>query len=206
MCISFRVARGMSIRRAVVFVASFPGKACIDFAPASFHCSDRDLQSLDVIDDPMSKHETPMIVEYWKRVGGVLIEEFQLVKRDASSGPRRADAVILLGQECKRLPKGQRAVSIEGKDVIVVQAKAQRLGMYLMGQGVFSAELIKRFKPNTVQSVILCTDGDATLMPMLAAFPNVSVEVMVTRSDLIADAGSEINGCPPSACEQGTGV
>ena len=116
----------------------------------------------------MSKHETPMILEYWERIGGALIEEFQLVKGDAESGPRRADAVIVLGEERKRLPKGQRAVNIEGKDVIVIQAKAQRLGMYVMGQGVFSLRLIERFKPKSAQSVILCIDGDATLMPLLA--------------------------------------
>jgi hypothetical protein len=57
----------------------------------------------------MSKHETPMILAYWDRVGGTLIEEFQLVKGDATSGPRRADAVIVLGEKRERLPKGQRA-------------------------------------------------------------------------------------------------
>jgi hypothetical protein len=126
----------------------------------------------------MSKHETPMILAYWERIGGTLIEEFELVKGDAASGPRRADAVIVLGQNRARLPKGQRAVNIEGKDVIVVQAKAERLGMYLMGQGVFSAELIKRFKPKSAKSVILCTNDDATLLPLLAPFANVSVEIM----------------------------
>jgi hypothetical protein len=30
----------------------------------------------------------------------------------------------------------------------------------------------------TTQSVILCIDGDATLMPLLAHFPKVTVEVM----------------------------
>jgi hypothetical protein len=144
----------------------------------------------------MSKHETPMIVEYWKRVGGILIEEFQLVKGDSDSGPRRADAVIILGQECRRLPKGQRAVNIGGKDVIVVQAKAQRLGMYLMGQGIFSAELIKRFNPKSVKSVILCSCGDAILIPMLTGFPNVAVEIMTLnkvaeQSDLIAESSAK---------------
>ena len=63
----------------------------------------------------MSKNETPMILAYWERIGGTLIEEFQLVKGDAACGPRRADAVIVLGQKRDRLPKGQRAVNIEGK-------------------------------------------------------------------------------------------
>jgi hypothetical protein len=64
----------------------------------------------------MSKHETPMIERYWERVGGTLIEEFQLVTGNTDSGPRRADAVIVLGQKRERLPAGQRAAfSIEGK-------------------------------------------------------------------------------------------
>ncbi|MGA9723842.1 MAG: hypothetical protein WBQ86_15395 [Candidatus Binatus sp.] len=119
-----------------------------------------------------------MIECYWERVGGTLIEEFQLVKGDAASGPRRADAVILLGEKRERRPTGQRMVNIEGKEVIVIQAKRERLGMYLMGQGVFSAELIKRFKPKSVKSIILCTKDDATLRPLLAPFANVEVEIM----------------------------
>jgi hypothetical protein len=105
-------------------------------------------------------------------------KKFLLVKGDAASGPRRADAIIVLEHDRVRLPKGQRAVNIEGKNVIVIQAKAERLGMYLMGQGVFSVELIKRFRPKSAKSVILCTNDDATLRPLLAPFPNVEVEVM----------------------------
>ena len=125
----------------------------------------------------MSKRETPMILAYWKRVGGTLIEEFQMVRGDPVCGPRRADAVIVLGGKRRRVPRGERAtMSIEGKDVIVVQAKRGRLGMYLMGQAVFSAELIKRFKkPKSLKSVILCEKDDAVLRPLLAPFANVEV-------------------------------
>ena len=67
-------------------------------------------------------------------------------------------------------------MSIEGKDVIVVQAKRGRLGMYLMGQAVFSAELIKRFKkPKSLKSVIPCEKDDAVLRPLLASFGDVEV-------------------------------
>ena len=126
----------------------------------------------------MSKLETPMILAYWDRVGGTLIEEFQLVQGDGLCGPRRADALILLGRERRRVPAGDRSVNVEGEKVVVVQAKAHRLGMYLMGQGVFSAELMKRFKPKSIKSTILCTKDDAVLRPLLAPFPNVEVVVM----------------------------
>jgi hypothetical protein len=143
----------------------------------------------------MSKRETPMILAYWERVGGTLIEEFQLVKGDSASGPGRADAVIVLGPERHRLPKGQRAVNIEGRDVIVVQAKDERLGMYLMGQGVFSAELIKRFKPKSVRSVMLCNDSDATLLPLLTPFANVAVEVIRPSPTFVP--ATEVESPPP---------
>lgn len=56
------------------------------------------------------------------------------------------DAVILPNGGT-RITHGSE-VSIEGQDIIVIQAKAHRLGMYLMGQALFSREL-----------VIVCTQG-----------------------------------------------
>ena len=125
----------------------------------------------------MSKLETPMVVAYWEKIGGTLMEEFPLVTRNGDSSGRWADAVIVSNCERRRLVRGMR-VEIEGQDVIVVQAKARRLGMYIMGQGIFSAELMKRLKPKSVKSIILCTKDDATLRPLLAPFPSVEVVVM----------------------------
>ncbi len=78
----------------------------------------------------MSKHETPLIRRYWERVGGTLIEEFPAVRRTETCGQRLLDAVIL-PDEPTRIANW-REVSLKGKNVIVVQAKASRLGMYLM--------------------------------------------------------------------------
>ncbi|MBI3301812.1 MAG: hypothetical protein HYZ72_07005, partial [Deltaproteobacteria bacterium] len=72
-------------------------------------------------------------------------------------------------------------VSLQGEDVIVVQAKARRLGMYLMGQALFSAELVKRFKPASIRSVALCRQDDPELRPLLAPFPHVEVVVLDER-------------------------
>jgi len=104
----------------------------------------------------MSKLETPMILAYWETVGGTLIEEFQLVKGDPSCGPRRADAVILPNRNRDQLGRGRRAVSIEGEDVIVVHAKAYRLGMYWMGQAIFSAERDGTIRPAEVARHAKC--------------------------------------------------
>ena len=125
----------------------------------------------------MSKLERPMIVKFWESVGGTLITEFQAVQRAPSVGRRLLDAVIL-----PRGPKTEahwRNVRIDGEDIIIVQAKAHRLGMYLMGQALFSAELMRRrFKPKSIRSVILCSNDDLVLRPLLAAHPELEVVVI----------------------------
>ena len=120
----------------------------------------------------MSKLETPMVLKYWQQIGGTLIEEFPMVRASATCGPRYADAVILPRGEERRITGSDRAaILLEGEDVIVVQAKASRLGMYLMGQTLFSAELIRRFNPASVRSVALCTEDDSVLRPLFAPLP-----------------------------------
>ena len=124
----------------------------------------------------MSKHETPMIRSYWRKIRGTLIEEFLAVKASPTCGSRRLDAVIL--------PKGEfriahwKEVSLKDKDIIVVQAKANRLGMYLMGQALFSAALMKRFKPRSVRSIALCKKDDSVLRPLLKRYRHIEVVVL----------------------------
>ena len=128
----------------------------------------------------MSKHETPMLEAYWREIGGTLIPEFLVVPASPPTvGPRRVDGLILPARETRKIPwTAIRAnFSIEGEDVIVVQAKASRLGMAVMGQAVFSVELLRRFNPKSIKSVILCTIDDAVLRPLLARFPEVEVKV-----------------------------
>lgn len=123
----------------------------------------------------MSKHETPMTRWYWQQVGGTLVEEFVAVKRTATCGVRILDGVIIRDGEF-RIAK-QSEVSIEGKDIVVIQTKAGRLGMYLMGQAFFSAQLIKPFKPRSVTSVALCGMDDSVLRPLFEQYPNMKVVV-----------------------------
>lgn len=123
----------------------------------------------------MSKHETPMTRWYWQQVGGTLIEEFIAVKGTSDCGVRVLDGVIIKDGDL-RIAK-QSEVSLEGKDVIVVQTKANRLGMSLMGQAFFSAQLIKRFNPRTVISVALCNQDDSELRPLFEQYPSMKVVV-----------------------------
>ena len=125
----------------------------------------------------MSKHETWRTRKYWESVGGLLIEEFMLVAkgRDGRQAQRLLDGLIVLGEE-KKL-SNDHSHSIEGKDVIAVQTKANRLGMYLMGQAFFSRELLKSFNPKSIQTVAICGKGDEK-MDRLCKEQGIEVEVI----------------------------
>jgi hypothetical protein len=54
-----------------------------------------------------------------------------------------------------------------------------RMGMYLMGQAVFSNAKMKRFnKPRSIKSIALCIKDDVVLRPMLEKFRDVEVDDM----------------------------
>lgn len=123
----------------------------------------------------MSKRETPMTRWYWGLVGGTLVEEFCAVKRGSCCGARLLDAVIIKGGD-HRIAK-QSEVDVEGKDIVIVQAKCSRLGMYVMGQALFSAELMRRFNPRSIESVALVTADDEVLRPLFEAHEGMKVVV-----------------------------
>ena len=58
-----------------------------------------------------------------------------------------------------------------------MQAKARRLGMYLMGQAFFSAQLLKRFKPRSIESVAIVTKDDAVLRLLFEQYEGMRVVV-----------------------------
>jgi hypothetical protein len=122
-----------------------------------------------------------MTLAYWSRVGGTLIEEYVIVPPGAGRGVRLVDAIILADGPTTRLPiDAARHVELAGCDVIVVQTKGSRLGMYLLGQAYFSKLLVeRRFKPRSVRSVAVCTATDAALEPIAAEH---GVEVVVVNA------------------------
>ena len=126
----------------------------------------------------MSKLETPLTRRYWREVGGTLIEEFPAVRRKAGRGQRLIDGVIITNGPFER--KRASEVDVSGKDIIVVQTKANRLGMYLMGQAVFSPKLMERFNPSYIRSVAICTRSDDVLEPLLK---EAGVEIVVYSAD-----------------------
>lgn len=123
----------------------------------------------------MSKHETPMTKGFWQSVAhGAFIPEYPLARRTSDCGARRADAMIL-PDEPHRCASFDDYPSLKGRNVIVVQTKAKRMGMYLMGQAVFSAQLARARGATSVRSILLCYKPDAELLPLLAPFADVEV-------------------------------
>jgi hypothetical protein len=112
----------------------------------------------------MSKHETPLTRRFWTEVGGTLIEEYQAVRRTSDQGQRLLDGLII--RDGPHEVSKDRSAAICGKDVIVVQTKAARLGMYLLGQALFSRHLVEALGPRSVETVAVCRKGDATLEPL----------------------------------------
>ena len=108
-------------------------------------------------------------------MGGTLIEEFPAVCRTDTNGPRLIDGIIVL-DGANRIAKASE-IDICGKDIIVVQTKASRLNIYLIGQVIFSKELMKPFKPRSIRSVAVCTRTDSVLEPLLLAYDDVEIVV-----------------------------
>jgi hypothetical protein len=88
----------------------------------------------------MSKLETPMTETFWRQhARGGFIPEYCVVRRRAGDcGGRYVDALILPDE-----PHGRAAFAdyptLKDRKVILVQTKASRMGMSLMGHALFSA-------------------------------------------------------------------
>ena len=122
----------------------------------------------------MSKHETPLTRKYWRSVGGTLIEEFPAVKKSSTNSARWLDGLIILDGK-HEIAKAED-VEIEGKDVIVIQTKINRLGMYLMGQAFFSKKLMKKFNPKSIRTIAICGKDDSVMRELSEEF---GIEVVV---------------------------
>lgn len=102
----------------------------------------------------MSQKESWRTRKYWSRTGGILIEEFLAVKGSKTTGKRLIDGVIVISEE-SRIYDGN-FYNIEGNDVIIIQTKCNRIGMYLLGQAFFSKFLVEKYNPRSIKSVAIC--------------------------------------------------
>ena len=123
----------------------------------------------------MSLHETWRTRKYWENVGGLLIEEFIAVEGTREQGRRPLDGLIVLGEK-KEIYNGNQ-YDITGKDVIVIQTKRGRIGMYLLGQAYFSRFLIEKHNPKSIKTVAICGKVDK-VMQELALLHDVEIVVI----------------------------
>ena len=128
----------------------------------------------------MSKHGSWRTRKYWEAIGGFLIEEFLAIPptKDKSVGKRLIDGVIILGTA-----KGSQVggtFDLRDKDIIVVQTKSNRLGMYLMGQAFFSKQIMRRFKPKSIRTVAICGESDKEMELLCKAN---EIEVVVIKDN-----------------------
>lgn len=123
----------------------------------------------------MSKHETWRTRKYWEQIGGLLIEKFLAIPGNESQASRRIDGLIVLN-EVKGIHAGC-TYDITDKDVVIIQTKSGRVGMYLLGQAYFSKFLIERHKPRSIKSVAIC-GKTYVVMEELAKLHNVEIVVI----------------------------
>lgn len=114
----------------------------------------------------------------------MLIEEFRAIPRDLKKnvGNRDLDGLIVLGE-----PKSiQRAGSFDftGRDIVIVQTKPNRLGMGIMGQALFSMDIMKRFNPRSVKTVAICGRTDKELVSICDRY---GIEVVVISDEREAE-------------------
>jgi len=123
----------------------------------------------------MSKNETPFTRKFWSETGGLLIEEFHVIKGGSRNTNRWIDGLIVLGEENQIHPG--KTFDITGKDVIIIQTKNRRLGMGLIGQALLSRMLVEEHhKPASVRTVAVCINHDEILGPLAE---RLGVEVVV---------------------------
>ena len=127
------------------------------------------------------RYETPMIEWYWHEVGGTLCADFPVY----SARRRELDAVILPDEEYREIGANEMSKLLDGRDVIVIQAKANRLGMPLMGQTLFSPALVKReFNPGPIRAIALCKEDDHNIRSLIESVPLKSSAKKIGIADI----------------------
>lgn len=112
---------------------------------------------------------------FWQAASpGAFIPEYPIVRRTKDQASRWIDALIL-PEEPHGRARATDYPDIHGRNVVLVQTKVGRMGMYLMGQALFSARLALAVGAKPVRSILLCHKADAALVPLLEAFPEVEV-------------------------------
>jgi len=106
----------------------------------------------------------------------LLIEEFRAIPRNlqAEVSNRDIDGLIVLGEPKSIQHSG--SFDFTDRDLIIVQTKPNRLGMSVMGQVLFSKEIMTRFCPRSMKMVVICGKPDRELAKICERY---EIEVFV---------------------------
>jgi hypothetical protein len=133
----------------------------------------------------VSKRETPMTEGFWlSQAPGLFFAEYPLVLRGEDRATRLVDGLIFPNEPQGR-GNSRNYRTLSGRHVIIIQTKVGRMGMYLMGQALFSARLAVAKGAASVRSVLLCHQSDGALLPLLKPFPEVEVWLSDLNDPLI---------------------
>ncbi len=99
------------------------------------------------------------------------------VKKTTDSAQLLIDGVIVMGTDTRIHSSSN--VNLKGKAVVVIQTKVNRLGMSLLGQALFSKQLIEKHDPKSIKTVAICAKGDAV---MEALAKDHGIEVVIIDS------------------------
>ncbi len=136
----------------------------------------------------MNALETRMTRWYWRQVGGTLVEEFPIVPRSSGGSQQVVDGIIIRRGKWRLAHWSE--VSLEGQDLILVHAQAERLSLSLMGHAFFSAQLVERFHPQSLYSVALVSHDDSVLRPLLEKDQNMKVVLCPDLSQEAVEVGT----------------
>ncbi len=107
-----------------------------------------------------------MVRAWWESTGGRICEEYPLTPTIPGRQARRRVDALIAPYKPSVWVDWREFGPIDGEDIVVVQAKASRLAMPLLGQAMFSPRLAPRYLgPASVRSVLLCTASDEDLAP-----------------------------------------
>lgn len=111
----------------------------------------------------------------WEEIGGTLFEEYLAVRPSHAQGARRLDGLVLPDGPFRLGIRGATP-ELSGQRLVVIQTKASRLGMNVLGQALFSAEILRAARPREVRTIALCTADDEILRPLAQRY---GIEVVV---------------------------
>jgi hypothetical protein len=133
----------------------------------------------------VKKSERELTCRFAAQFKGTLLPEYRVGGQTSHDGARWIDGIIVLGFEPHRhwnifggidtIKPGR--ISLDNRDIIMVETKTGRLGRYLLGQVLFGRDLIlDEFTPKTLRAVALCGEDDPILRRLAARY---DIEVVI---------------------------